>query len=38
MIDLNLKPKPEKEESVGEVIAYILPVLIVLFVAFMRAL
>lgn len=38
MIDLNVKPKPEKEESVGEVIAYVLPVIIVLFIAFVRAL
>ena len=37
MIDLNLKPKKD-DESVGKVIVYVLPVLTVLFLAFVRAL
>ena len=38
MIDLNLKPKPAEEESTGKIIAYLLPILIIFFVIFVRAL
>jgi hypothetical protein len=38
MIDLNLKPKKEEDTPVGVQILMLLPVLGVLFIAFVRAL
>lgn len=38
MIDLNRPVKQEEEESTGKIIAYLLPILVIFFVTFVRAL
>ena len=38
MIDLNRPVKQEEEESTGKIIAYVLPILAVLFVTMLRTL
>ena len=38
MIDLNRPVKQEKEESTGKIIAYLLPILVIFFVTFLKVL